>query len=40
MPEAGKNIAGQYAEIMHYPYLSTGDIVRAEIEKRGLTPAR
>ena len=37
MPAAGKNIAAQYAQKHHYPHFSTGDIVRAEIRKRGYS---
>jgi len=37
MPAAGKNIAGQYAREHKYPLFSTGDFVRAEIRKRGVS---
>jgi len=37
MPAAGKNIAASYAQMNQYPYFSTGDFVRAEIRKRGVT---
>jgi dephospho-CoA kinase len=36
MPASGKNIARDYAEKNQYPYFSTGDIVRSEIEKLNL----
>ncbi|MCX7982454.1 MAG: AAA family ATPase [Syntrophales bacterium] len=36
MPAAGKNIARIYAERKGFPYIATGDIVRAEAEKRGM----
>jgi dephospho-CoA kinase len=35
MPAAGKNLAAQYAQAHQYPHFSTGDFVRAEIQKRG-----
>jgi dephospho-CoA kinase len=38
MPASGKSIARDYAKKNHYPYYSTGDIVRSEIEKRNLHP--
>ena len=38
MPAAGKNIACEYAASNKYPYFSTGDIVRAEVKKRGIEP--
>jgi dephospho-CoA kinase len=38
MPASGKNIARMYAESEGIPYFATGDIVRAEITKRGLYP--
>jgi dephospho-CoA kinase len=37
MPAAGKNIAAQYAQAHKYPLFSTGDFVRAEIRKRGVS---
>ncbi|HPD56609.1 MAG TPA: AAA family ATPase [Smithellaceae bacterium] len=37
MPAAGKNIAVQYAHAHKYPLFSTGDFVRAEIRKRGVS---
>ena len=36
MPAAGKNIARSYAESKGIPYFATGDIVRAEVGRRGL----
>lgn len=36
MPASGKNIARDYARAKGYPYHATGDIVRAEVRKRGL----
>ncbi|MBN1663236.1 MAG: AAA family ATPase [Deltaproteobacteria bacterium] len=36
MPAAGKNIARTYAESKGFAYYATGDIVRAEVRKRGL----
>ena len=36
MPAAGKNIACEYAASKKYPYFSTGDIVRAEVKRRGI----
>lgn len=36
MPASGKNTARKYAEAKQYLYISTGDIMRAEIKKRGL----
>jgi dephospho-CoA kinase len=39
MPASGKNIARTYAESRRLPYHATGDIVRAEITKRGINPA-
>lgn len=38
MPASGKSIAKEYALTEGYPYYSTGDIVRAEVKSRGLTP--
>jgi len=38
MPASGKGIAGEYALTEGYPCFSTGDIVRAEVKARGLTP--
>jgi dephospho-CoA kinase len=38
MPAAGKNIARSYAESKRIPYFATGDIVRAEVKRRGLEP--
>jgi dephospho-CoA kinase len=35
MPAAGKNIARVYAESKGIPYFATGDLVRAEIKRRG-----
>jgi dephospho-CoA kinase len=35
MPAAGKNIARTYAESKGLVYFATGDIVRAEVKKRG-----
>ena len=42
MPAAGKNIARMYAESKGMIYYATGDIVRAEVKKRGVEgdPAR
>ncbi|MFO7570931.1 MAG: AAA family ATPase [Smithellaceae bacterium] len=37
MPAAGKNIATEYAKKYQYPHFSTGDFVRAEIARRGLS---
>ena len=37
MPAAGKNIAAQYAREHKYPLFSTGDFVREEIRKRGVS---
>lgn len=37
MPAAGKNIARTYAESKGLIYYATGDIVRAEVKKRGAT---
>jgi dephospho-CoA kinase len=37
MPASGKNIARMYAESKGWMYYATGDIVRAEAEKRGAT---
>ncbi|HQI80139.1 MAG TPA: AAA family ATPase [Deltaproteobacteria bacterium] len=37
MPAAGKNIARDYAQSKGYPYYATGDLVRAEVKKRGLS---
>jgi dephospho-CoA kinase len=36
MPAAGKNIARTYAESKGLVYYATGDIVRAEVKKRGV----
>jgi dephospho-CoA kinase len=36
MPASGKDNARKYAEAKLYPYISTGDIIRAEVKKRGL----
>jgi len=36
MPAAGKNIARDYANEEGYSYYATGDIVRAEVARRGL----
>lgn len=36
MPAAGKNIAKDYAADRGIPYFATGDLVRAEVVKRGL----
>jgi dephospho-CoA kinase len=38
MPASGKNLARVYAESKHIPYFATGDLVRAEVAKRGLDP--
>ncbi len=38
MPAAGKNIARLYAESKGIPYFASGDAVRAEVKRRGLTP--
>jgi dephospho-CoA kinase len=38
MPAAGKDIARQYARTKGYPYFATGDIVRAEAARRGVSP--
>ncbi len=38
MPAAGKNIACEYAESKQYPYFSTGDVVLAEVKRRGILP--
>lgn len=37
MPAAGKNIARAYAESKGWRYYATGDIVRAEAQKRGVS---
>jgi dephospho-CoA kinase len=37
MPAAGKNIARIYAEAKGLPYFATGDLVRDEVMRRGLT---
>lgn len=37
MPAAGKNIATQYAQEHQHPLFSTGDFVRAEIRRRGVS---
>jgi dephospho-CoA kinase len=36
MPAAGKNIARIYAEAKGLPYYATGDLVRAEVRRRGI----
>lgn len=36
MPASGKDIVHKYAEVKKYHYISTGDIVRAEVKKRRL----
>jgi dephospho-CoA kinase len=36
MPASGKNIARSYAESKGLPYFATGDVVRAEVLRRGL----
>lgn len=36
MPASGKNIAREYADAKGFPYHATGDLVRAEVKKRGL----
>jgi len=38
MPASGKNIARSYAESKGIPYFATGDVVRAEVRRRGLEP--
>jgi dephospho-CoA kinase len=38
MPASGKDIARQYAHSEGYPYFATGDIVRAEAARRGVSP--
>ncbi|MGV8073106.1 MAG: AAA family ATPase [Syntrophobacteraceae bacterium] len=38
MPASGKNIGRSYAELNGIPYFATGDIVRAEVSRRGLEP--
>jgi dephospho-CoA kinase len=38
MPAAGKNVARLYAEARGFPYFATGDLVRAEVRRRGLAP--
>jgi len=38
MPAAGKDIARQVARARGYPYFATGDIVRAEAARRGVSP--
>jgi dephospho-CoA kinase len=38
MPASGKNIAREYAESKGIPYFATGDVVRAEVRRRGLNP--
>jgi len=35
MPAATKDIVRKYTEIEHYPYISTGDIIRREVKKEG-----
>jgi dephospho-CoA kinase len=37
MPASGKNIARDYAQAKGIPYYATGDLVRSEVKKRGLT---
>jgi dephospho-CoA kinase len=39
MPASGKNIARRYAESKKIPYFATGDLVRNEVQRRGLDPA-
>lgn len=36
MPASGKNIARIYAESKGHPYFATGDLVRAEVRRRGF----
>lgn len=36
LPAAGKNIGRIYAESKGYPYHATGDLVRAEVRRRGF----
>jgi dephospho-CoA kinase len=36
MPASGKNIARDYAQAKGIPYYATGDLVRAEVKKRGF----
>jgi dephospho-CoA kinase len=38
MPAAGKDIARQFARLQELPYSATGDIVRAEAARRGVSP--
>jgi dephospho-CoA kinase len=38
MPAAGKDIARQFARLQGLPYFATGDIVRAEASRRGVSP--
>lgn len=38
MPASGKNTARIYAESRGLPYFASGDLVRAEAEKRNLDP--
>lgn len=38
MPASGKNIGRSYAELNGIPYFATGDIVRAEVRRRGIEP--
>lgn len=38
MPASGKNIARDFAEANNIPYFASGDVVRNEVKKRGLTP--
>ena len=38
MPASGKNIARIYSESKGLPYFATGDLVRQEVSRRGLTP--
>lgn len=36
MPAAGKNIGQIYSESKGFPYYATGDLVRAEVRRRGF----
>jgi len=38
MPASGKNVARSYAESKGFPYFASGDVVRAEVRRRGLEP--
>lgn len=38
MPASGKNIARFYAESKKIPYFATGDLVRGEVQRRGVLP--